>query len=591
MSTEARRAPIPPRPNTPPTAPPVPAPRPGDHRTPAPGDRPAPGGADAAPQGAQGRSAASAGTDVPAQGTPGPDAFAAAGPAPQSPPPPPASARFPDTPPPRPGSEQRQPTGDAAPRQDRRPAAPSRPAQAAGSGYGQVSSGGVRDVRSADAGATRQAQGGTPAPSPERETAGYGRTPRGDLRERRPGDGAIPRPAPGDERPTPTDASAYRQTPAPAAARPAREDRAPAAQRPAGRPAASGVPAEAPSETTTRLRPVPADPHPAAARPEARHHATARTGAASSAPAHRDAPSAPAPAAPWSPLPHPTAPDPALSWTAAEGPGSRPHVSFAEPERFDASDHRTRRRRRGAAAAVCLVLGLGLIGGAVTGSFLTGGSGDAADADAFEAAGELWHNVPVDRLFPPTVQGQGAGPGAADRTWTRIAVASDSGCNGAFDPLLATTLAPVGCERLLRATYTDATQSYVTTVGLLFTEADADAMRTLRSRFEREKLADRADLMPRPYAAKGTAAAGFGDAQRASWSVSVLTDAPVVVYAVSGWADGRRVDTPQPAKEAAEPGATTAPAQAGLGNEAQGLADRIERGLRATVNKPTEQPS
>ncbi|MFF9279429.1 hypothetical protein [Streptomyces griseosporeus] len=310
----------------------------------------------------------------------------------------------------------------------------------------------------------------------------------------------------------------------------------------------------------------------------------------SPAPAHPDAPSAPPAAGPWAPLPHPAAPDPALSWSAP-GTGPRPVVSFAEPERFDEAAHRVRRRRRGAAAAVCLVLGLGLIGGAVTGSWLTGDPGDRAEADAFATAGELWHSVPVDELFPPTVQGQGAGPGAADRTWTRIAVAPDSGCTGAFDPLLAKTLAPVGCERLLRATYTDATQSYVTTVGLLFTGADADAMRTLRTRFDKEDLADRADLMPRPYAAKGTAADGFGDAQRASWTLSVLTDAPVVVYAVSGWADGRTVDTPQPAEEAAEPGATTAPAQAGLGNEAQGLADRIERGLRATASKPTEQPS
>ena len=38
-------------------------------------------------------------------------------------------------------------------------------------------------------------------------------------------------------------------------------------------------------------------------------------------------------------------------------------------------------------------------------------------------------------------------------------------------------------------------------------------------------------------------------------------------------------------------GATAAPAQAGLGNEAQGLADRIERALRKDVTSPTENPS
>ncbi|AYN43931.1 hypothetical protein D9753_28830 [Streptomyces dangxiongensis] len=237
------------------------------------------------------------------------------------------------------------------------------------------------------------------------------------------------------------------------------------------------------------------------------------------------------------------------------------------------------------------MLGLGLIGGAVTGSWLTGDAGDHASVDAYTAAGTLWHSVPVDELFPPTVQGTGAGPGGADRTWTRIAVAPDSGCGHALDPLLRKVLSPVGCRRLLRATYTDATQSHVTTVGLLFTEADPAAMSALANRFRTERLDRRADLMPRPYAAPGTAAAAFGDRQRASWTVSVLTDAPVVAYAVSGWADGRTVDAPQPAADAVGSGATTAPAQAGLGNEAQGLADRIERRLRETVGTASEKPA
>ena len=267
-------------------------------------------------------------------------------------------------------------------------------------------------------------------------------------------------------------------------------------------------------------------------------------------------------------------------------------MSFGEPEGYDERVRPrplgSRIRSRTAAVAACVVLGLGLIGGAVTGSWLTGDDGVDSGATSFAAAGQLWHSVPVDQLFPPTVQGQGAGPGGADRTWTRIAVAPDTGCTGAFDPLLSKVLAPVGCQRLLRATYTDATQSYVTTVGLLFTKADIAAMTSLSTRFKNEKLGDRTDLLPRPYAAKSTVAATFGDKQRASWTVSVLTDAPVVVYAVSGWADGRTVDAPEPADEAVTSGSTTAPSQSGLGNEAQGLADRVERSLRKTVDSPSE---
>lgn len=96
--------------------------------------------------------------------------------------------------------------------------------------------------------------------------------------------------------------------------------------------------------------------------------------------------------------------------------------------------------------------------------------------------------------------------------------------------------------------------------------------------------------MPRTLPAKNTVAAGFGNGQRASWTVSVLTDAPVIVYAVSGFADGRAVTDPQPADEARAEGATSAPAQAGLGHEAKGIADRIEAGLRKTVRTATEKP-
>ncbi|WP_409473139.1 hypothetical protein [Streptomyces sp. HC307] len=333
-----------------------------------------------------------------------------------------------------------------------------------------------------------------------------------------------------------------------------------------------GVPAEAPSETTRRLRPIPADPAPAPAR-ERRHGSST-----SSAPENAT----------------PVSPNPAFSWSTQSVP-QRPVVTFGEPERYDESarprSFGLRVRGRTVAVAACVVLGLGLIGGAVTGSWLIGDSGEAGERGAFAASGSLWHSVPVDQMFPPTVQGRGAGPGGADRIWTRIAVAPDSGCADAFDPLLRRALAPVGCQRLLRATYTDATQSYVTTVGLLFTKADAAAMRSLDARFTDERLDRRSDLMPRPYAAKGTVAAGFGDEQRASWTVSVLTDAPVVVYAVSGWADARTVDEPQPAAEAMRSGATNAPAQAGLGHEAKGLADRVERSLRKSVTSSTEQPS
>ncbi|MFH7335314.1 hypothetical protein [Streptomyces sp. KHY 26] len=298
---------------------------------------------------------------------------------------------------------------------------------------------------------------------------------------------------------------------------------------------------------------------------------------------HDLTPSVPGPA-------HPPRPGrPATLWNTPAPLGqsaARPFVTFGEPDLF-----RERGRGRAVAAGVCLVLGLGLIGGAAAGSWIAGGHGGGGP-QGFAAAAPAWHSVPVDQLFPPVVRGAGDGPGGADRTWTRVAVAPDSGCADAFDPLLEKVLADVGCRRLLRATYTDATQSYVTTVGLLFTKADPAAMTALATRFRTQHLAERPDLMPRSYAAENTLAAGFGDDQRATWTISVRSDTPVVVYAVSGWADGRGVDTPQPAADAVRSGATTPQAQSGLGNEARGLSEQIERRLRRTVGDPaTKRPS
>ncbi|MYS21493.1 hypothetical protein GTW78_15035, partial [Streptomyces sp. SID4948] len=178
---------------------------------------------------------------------------------------------------------------------------------------------------------------------------------------------------------------------------------------------------------------------------------------------------------------------------------------------------------------------------------------------------------------PPTYSEKGGGPGGADRSWTRIGVAAPAGCAGAFDPALGTILAPVGCVRLLRATYLDSTSTTVTTVGLLVTAAQGPAMSALNLRWDKDDLGLRTDLIPKAVAFPGTAAATFGDHQRGSWAVQISADLPFVVYAVSGFADGRTVPVPQPAQKADVDGATTATAQAGLGFDATGLASAVER--------------
>ncbi len=244
---------------------------------------------------------------------------------------------------------------------------------------------------------------------------------------------------------------------------------------------------------------------------------------------------------------------------------------------------------RTAAVAVCAVLGFGLIGGALAGVWLAASEpGKPAEPAGYAEARELWHNAPVDTLFPRTLAGPHAGPGAAARTWTRIVVAPDAPCSSAvLAEGLRATVEPLGCERVLRATYTDATASSVITVGLVFTRADAAAQRTLGRRLTARPGQD----VPPALSAPSTVAARFGDRQRASWWTTAPADLPVVVTAVSGFADGRTVDTPQPADRATAKGRTDAVAQSGLGHEAKGITERLEHLLRTLADTTAKEES
>ncbi|MFB7637150.1 hypothetical protein ACFC0M_40280, partial [Streptomyces sp. NPDC056149] len=290
---------------------------------------------------------------------------------------------------------------------------------------------------------------------------------------------------------------------------------------------------------------------------------------------------------------HPAPPPPPEPPPAPDRPSTPAHPTGVEAEpRRPLADRLP--GNRVVAAAVSLVLGIGLIAGAAAGSWLTDtpAKGTPTPEAVFARGRDAWRNTPVDALFPRTVEGLAAGPGGADRTWIRIAVAPDTGCTPAAEGPLAKELAPAGCARLLRATYVDATRTGVITVGAQTTKADRSKMMDLNARFSTNDLATRSALMPPPLAAKGTAAEDFGPAQRASWTIRVLTDVPVVVYAVSGFADGREVADPQPADAAVQPGTATAPAEAGLGHDAKGLADKISTTFRTASGlpaQPTEQ--
>ncbi|MCB5182372.1 hypothetical protein, partial [Streptomyces antimicrobicus] len=233
------------------------------------------------------------------------------------------------------------------------------------------------------------------------------------------------------------------------------------------------------------------------------------------------------------------------------------------------------RRRKGPVRWVCAALGLALLAGAGAVEWTERRDAEraASAGESYRRAGGLWRAVPVDTLLPPGIEGRGAGPGGADRTWTRIAVAPDADCPAALPADWQALLGATGCTRVLRATYTDATRSSLVTVGMVFASAEAPAMAALRGRLP----------LPQGY--------GFADDRRAAWSVSVLPDAPVVVYAVSAFADGRPVDRPRAAEDAMKKDDTGAVAQAGLGHEAKAVADRVERALRTLAAPAAPEPA
>ncbi|RSS86560.1 hypothetical protein EF903_18755 [Streptomyces sp. WAC05292] len=182
---------------------------------------------------------------------------------------------------------------------------------------------------------------------------------------------------------------------------------------------------------------------------------------------------------------------------------------------------------------------------------------------SYTLAESLWRDAPVDALFPPVLAGPGAGPGGADRTWTRVAVAPDADCAAALAAEWQAAFAGTGCTRVLRASYTDATRSSLVAVGMVFTPGEASAM---------------AGLQGRLGAPPGF---GFADERRAAWTASVLPEGPVVVYTVAAFADGRVLDAPVPAEEAVRAGASGAVAQSGLGHEAKAVGELVRGGLRS----------
>jgi hypothetical protein len=156
---------------------------------------------------------------------------------------------------------------------------------------------------------------------------------------------------------------------------------------------------------------------------------------------------------------------------------------------------------------------------------------------AWETTGR-WRTLPAGKIFPASVSYQlpayalSSGselPLAA----SRVGISPQTSCAGGSDPQAAPVLSAGGCVAILRATYTDATDSMLVTVGVAVMP-DAAAAKAAATR-----LADGGGPSPgvRPASFPYTLASGFGDPQRQlSWTIST---GPYLIMSTVGYADGR----------------------------------------------------
>jgi hypothetical protein len=224
---------------------------------------------------------------------------------------------------------------------------------------------------------------------------------------------------------------------------------------------------------------------------------------------------------------------------------------MADPQASGSPPRRGARGRR-AAAVIALVLGLAGFVISATGmaTQLLPRRFSAAQQQQirnWEIAGR-WQQLTAGQIFPASVGYQLPAKVLQDATplnlnALRVAIAPQSGCGtGVTTAAAASVLRRDGCKAVLRATYVDATWSYVMTVGVAVLPSAAAAKQAYQSlaqprltganQSEAGRLA--AGILVVRY--RGTAAAMYDYSRQISGS---LHAGPYLVMYAAGYADGR----------------------------------------------------
>ncbi|GGL08788.1 hypothetical protein Sme01_12630 [Sphaerisporangium melleum] len=179
---------------------------------------------------------------------------------------------------------------------------------------------------------------------------------------------------------------------------------------------------------------------------------------------------------------------------------------------------------------VCAVVA-GVSAGAAGAELTRGPSAAEIRRASAEETARRWQAWPAGKIFPatlPYVSEQGGGEYAR-----RVGISSRTDCSAAVDAALRIAMRDAGCRAVLRATYLDALQGVVVTVGVAAFPDQASALKA-RAAFPPGGVPSpglRALAFPRTVADRFTAAS-----RQAS---SIAHAGPYVVVTTAGQVDGR----------------------------------------------------
>jgi hypothetical protein len=222
----------------------------------------------------------------------------------------------------------------------------------------------------------------------------------------------------------------------------------------------------------------------------------------------------------------------------------------ADPQ---ASGNLPRRGARGRRVAALIALVLGLAGFVISATGMATqllprrfSAAQQQHIESWEIAGR-WQQLTAGQIFPASVSYQLSAQVLQDATplnlnALRVAIAPQSGCGPSVTAAAASVLRHDGCQAVLRATYLDATGSYVMTVGVAVLPSAAAAAKADRSLAQPRLTAANQSGAGRLAAGilvvryHGTAAAMYDYSRQISASFAA---GPYLVMYAAGYADSR----------------------------------------------------